>query len=62
MNPCSILDAYIKSRGLENVTYRECLYFLNNRTNLTQIQVFGCLNKYFPREKMTVCSDWIGIS
>jgi hypothetical protein len=56
---CDILKNYIESKN-GNVTYGECLYFLNNRTYLSQIQIGQCLNFYFPRR--IISNNWIGIA
>lgn len=58
---CDILKDYIETKN-GNVTYGECLYFLNNKTSLTQIGINNCLMIYFPIESRKVCDKWIGIS
>ena len=57
---CTILDDYVKSKN-GSATYSDCLFYLNNNSNLTQIQIFTCLSKYFPRNSLTTCDDWIGV-
>lgn len=59
-NPCLLLDDYMKSRG-GKASYSDCLFYLNNRTNLTQIQVMTCLNKQFPNGQPQITGESIGI-
>ena len=61
--PCGILDNYIKMKN-GKTGYTECSFYLNNYTNLTQLQIQSCLNKYFPKgqDLNNVYGDtWIGI-
>jgi len=63
IGPCSILNNYIKIRN-GKPGYTECSFYLNNYTNLTQIQIESCLNKYFPKgqDLDNVYGDtWVGI-
>lgn len=60
MNPCDILDSYIKKNN-GNVGYAQCHIYLNNKTDLTQIQINNCLNKYFPNALNNTQDKWAGI-
>ena len=57
---CSILKKYIDSRQVK-ATYKQCFCYLNNGTNLTQIQIYTCLNKFFPGAAFKVPEKWTGI-
>ena len=46
-DPCGILKNFITKRN-GKVGYTECAYFLNNYTDMTQIQIYTCLNIFFP--------------
>ena len=59
---CDILQTYINKRGGSKISYRECLYFLNNNTHLTQVQIFECLNKQFQPGTMSTIDKWFGIA
>jgi hypothetical protein len=63
VRPCSILNNYIKIRN-GKAGYTECSFYLNNYTNLTQLQIQSCLSMYFPNgeDLDAVYGDaWIGI-
>jgi len=60
---CDVLNKYIKKKieAKSEVTYSDCLYYLNNKTNLSQIDIYTCLNNHFPQNKIKTCINWIGI-
>ena len=58
---CNVLKTYIDSKK-GDVTYGECLYFLNNKTLLTQIEIGQCLLNHFPVQSRKVCHKWVGVS
>jgi hypothetical protein len=60
INPCDILDQFIKIKN-GKVGYAECHMFLNNNTNLTQIEINQCLNKRFPDALNHIQNKWVGI-
>ena len=60
IDPCSLLTNFIKSRN-HKVTYADCLFYLNNRTNLSQIEIHLCLNKFFPNNYLYNNINWSGI-
>lgn len=57
---CTILKKYIDSKD-GKATYRQCFCYLNNDTNLTQIQINTCLNEFFPGEAFKISEKWTGI-
>jgi hypothetical protein len=57
---CSILKKYIDSRN-GKATYKQCFCYLNNGTNLTQIQIYTCLEKFFPGAAFKIHESWFGI-
>jgi len=59
-NGCSILKKYIDSRN-GKATYKQCFCYLNNGTNLSQIQIYTCLEKFFPGASLKIDKSWIGI-
>ena len=58
---CDVLKTYIETKN-GDVTYGECLYFLNNKTNLSQIEINNCLLQHFPVESRKTCYKWVGVS
>lgn len=59
-DPCTLLNDFIK-RNNNKVTYADCLFYLNNKTNLTQIEIHSCLNKFFPKNYLNSNINWAGI-
>ena len=57
---CSILEKYIDSTN-GKATYGQCFCYLNNGTNLTQIQINTCLNRFFPAAAFKTPEKWTGI-
>ena len=57
---CSILQKYIDSKQ-GKATYKECFCYLNNGTNLTQIQIYTCLNRFFPGAAFKIPEKWYGV-
>jgi len=63
LGQCGILDRYIKMKN-GKTGYTECSFYLNNYTDLTQIQIQSCLNKYFPKGQdlnKVYGNKWVGI-
>jgi len=58
-DPCGLLQNYIKQKN-GKADYNECSYYLNNFTDMTQIQIQTCLNNFFPNVKV-VNNAWTGI-
>jgi len=59
-DPCSLLNDFIKSKN-GKVTYADCLFYLNNKTQLSQIEIQSCLNKFFPNNYLYGNANWVGI-
>ena len=59
-DPCIILSQFIKSKN-GKVTYADCLFYLNNRTDLSQLELQSCLLKFFPKNQLYSNPDWSGI-
>ena len=59
-DPCASLKEFIKTNnGKPN--YQDFLFYLNNKTNLSQIEIQSCLNKFFPKNYLNRNSNWAGI-
>ena len=57
---CKALDAYITSKN-GKASYFECAHYLNNNTNLTQIQINTCLNNVFKNDSNNSNIKWTAI-
>lgn len=61
VNYCKVLDDFINKMS-KNVTYNECLWYLNNHTTLSQIQLQYCLLQRFPNIYAPVhAAKWDGV-
>jgi hypothetical protein len=61
VNYCKVLDDFINKMS-KNVTYNECLWYLNSHTTLSQIQLQYCLLQRFPKTFEPIHADkWDGV-
>jgi hypothetical protein len=57
---CTLLKKYIDSRN-GKVTYKQCFCYLNNGTYMSQIDIYTCLEKFFPGAAFKIHKSWTGI-